>query len=242
MAKKKETRLGWKEKRKRERKRERKAKRKKEGLETFLPFNDTINFVFNCFEGIFQTKWKISGWHLAKWADSSIFCLFVYRSIVGKDAGVFYSPRINVTSIPTHFFFSREQYLRKRKTKDGAGFDPLSSDKTSADLTWLLRRKRSPPIRHRFRLQIWYRYISMYIDNREKQKINERNSGGTLSLHEGKTQSHYKVITSLLSYHHHHHEICVGLELDAIGGQISLETSLRFKKIILCFCCVFFVY
>jgi len=56
-------------------------------------------------------------------------------------------------------------------------------------------------------------------------------------------QSHYKVITSLLSYHHHHHhEICVGLELDAIGGQISLETSLRFKKIILCYCCVFFVY
>lgn len=29
----------------------------------------------------------------------------------------------------------------------------------------------------------------MYIDNREKQKINERNSGGTLSLHEGKTES-----------------------------------------------------
>jgi len=56
MAKKKETRLGRKEKRKRERKRERKAKKKKEGLETFLPFNDTINFVFNCFEGIFQTK------------------------------------------------------------------------------------------------------------------------------------------------------------------------------------------
>jgi len=66
-----------------------------------------------------------------------------------------------------------------------------------------------------------YRYI--YIDNREKQKINERNLGGTRFRYTKKTESR------LLQDHHHHHKICVGLELDAMGGRISWDASLRFQ-------------